>query len=142
MKIEIEVKTLVKFAVAFALGAALVVLADPDRTLKNYDMTANLNGTPVFVNTISDAAGATPTELLVEPGANILVVCTSAGAIGNIRAADTNAVTAKMIPCSAGEKVPLGFLVGKEDLTNHFGGGYVSFESAAGTTSVQVFRYY
>lgn len=138
LRIEVTWKTIV-FA---TLLTALVVFGASDRALVGFDSMRNLNGTPYFINTITDTAGSTPTELFIEPGANVLIICTGAGYIGNIRAADANAVAAKMQPCSVGEKVPLGFLTDHEDQTTlHIGGGYVSYEAAAGTTSVQVFRY-
>lgn len=119
------------------MGVALVVFAGPmgpDRTLAGNDLVRVLNGKDVFVNTISDTAGGTPTAVTVEAGANIAVICSNAGFVIVLPATDPNAVSSKMIDCAAGEKIALGFL-GPSDTQ-------VSYESASGAGTAKVFQRY
>lgn len=122
---------------AIGLLMALVVKAGPlgpDRTLAGNDLVRLLNGKDVFINTITDTAGGTPTAVTVEAGANISVICSNPGFLIILPASDPNAVSAKMVDCALGEKVPLGFL-GPNDTQ-------VSYESASGTGSAKVFQRY
>ncbi len=114
---------------------AVVVRAGPqgpDRIQAGNDLVRVLNGKDVFLATISDTAGGTPTAVTVEAGANIAVICSNAGFVIVLPSTDPNAVTSKMIDCSAGEKIALGFL-GPSDTQ-------VSYESASGAGTAKVFQ--
>ncbi len=91
---------------------AVAAMAASGRALNGSALTYNLNGSDQFIGSLSGSAGVA--EIKVSDTANIMIWCADAGYFINGRAGTTNgdggSIAARMVPCAAGEKYPIGLL--------------------------------